>query len=179
MVVGTALGLARALGKTRPPTPKVDSQQRLAALGAILGQAGVREGEERASPASPRGKTLIPIPPKRICSGSTDQELAGQFPLSREDYSSSSPSPGTAGVTHPGKVSHTLTRPGVMPGGPAAPSCRSGVAVPAAGCDSGLSPAQPRPPALLCRQRCDSDSSAHGFLPARVPGYARVCFPCF
>lgn len=77
MVVGTALGLARALGKTRLPTPKVDSQQRLAALGANLGQAGAREGGEKASL---RSKMLIPIPPKCICSESTDQELAGKFP---------------------------------------------------------------------------------------------------
>lgn len=49
-----------------------------------------------------------------------------------------------------------------------------GPAAPPAPCRGSSAPARPLSPALLFRQRCDNDSSADGFLPARVPGYASV-----
>lgn len=83
MVVGAALGLARALGKTRLPTPKVDSQQRLAALGANLGQAGEREGGEEHPQHRCGAKRSSPSLPNAFARKAQKQELAGKFPLLR------------------------------------------------------------------------------------------------
>lgn len=141
--MGTALGLARALGKTRLPTPKVGSQQRLTALGANLGQAGAPEGGEGAPPASPWSKMLIPIPPKtRLLGKHRNRSSLANSPFTGRSTHPALPPLAPLGSRIQGRSPTCCRGPGGWFGvlQPPLPSWGSGDAEPPAGSQGQLSP---------------------------------------